>query len=160
MVFGRRLADCVKDTAVDDVRQKLLSGKHHAEGWESDRIPPLQERFLPAVVLRCAQHLLTWGIQEEGIFRYVFATIGVLGNKKPITTVSSSRLSGRASLVNRLREEFDLGSDYNLEECVPHDLNPHLVASLFKAYLRACEQACQSSNFDRLTTRSQCPTRY
>ena len=81
MVFGRRLADCVRNTAVDDVKQKLLSGEYYGDGWESDKIPPLQERLLPALVLRCVQHLMTWGVQEEGLFRYAFATIGVFGIK-------------------------------------------------------------------------------
>lgn len=78
IVFGRRLADCVRDTAVDDVKQKLLSGKHYGEGWEPDEIPPLQDRLLPALVLRCAQHLLAWGIQEEGLFRCVSGNSGAL----------------------------------------------------------------------------------
>ncbi|KAF9650596.1 RhoGAP-domain-containing protein [Thelephora ganbajun] len=112
--FGRRLADCVRDTAVDDVKQKLLSGEYYGEGWEVDKIPPLQDRLLPALVLRCAQHLLAWGIQEEGLFR----------------------LSGRASHVSRLRTEFDQGVDYNLVECDPSDIDPHVISSLFKAYLR------------------------
>lgn len=79
VVFGRRLADCVRDTAVDDVKQKLLSGEYYGEGWESDKVPPLQDRLLPALVLRCAQHLLVWGIQEEGLFRCVSAEIAVFG---------------------------------------------------------------------------------
>ena len=77
-VFGRRLADCVRDTAVDDVKQKLLSGEYYGEGWDVDKIPPLQDRLLPALVLRCVQHLLAWGIQEEGLFRYAFGSNGVL----------------------------------------------------------------------------------
>ena len=72
-VFGRRLADCVRDTAVDDVKQKLLAGKYCGE---VDKIPPLEDRLLPALVLRCAQHLLVWGIQEEGLFRSVPGEIG------------------------------------------------------------------------------------
>jgi hypothetical protein len=79
MVFGRRLGDCVRDTAMEDVKQKLLSGEYYGEGWWDETIPPLQDRLLPALVLRCAQHLLAWGIQEEGLFRYAFATTGVLG---------------------------------------------------------------------------------
>ena len=31
----------------------------------------LEERRLPALALRCAQHLVKWGTQEEGLFRYV-----------------------------------------------------------------------------------------
>lgn len=76
-VFGRRLVDCVRDTAVDEVKQKLVSGEYYREGWEVDKIPPLQDRLLPALVLRCAQHLLAWGIQEEGLFRYASGEIGV-----------------------------------------------------------------------------------
>ena len=80
-VFGRRLADCVRDTAVDDVKQKLLSGEYYGEGWEVDKIPPLQDRLLPALVLRCAQHLLAWGVQEEGLFRCAFDTTRVPGTE-------------------------------------------------------------------------------
>jgi len=76
-VFGRRLVDCVRDTAVDEVKQKLLSGEYYGEGWEADKIPPLQDRLLPALVLRCTQHLLAWGIQEEGLFRYAFGESGL-----------------------------------------------------------------------------------
>ena len=81
VVFGRRLADCVRDTAVDDVKQKLLSVECHGGGWDNDRIAPLQERLLPALVLRCSQYILAWGIQEEGLFRYAFAITAVLGIK-------------------------------------------------------------------------------
>ena len=79
IVFGRRLVDCVRDTTVDDVKHKFLSQNYYREGWEVDKIPPLQDRLLPALVLRCAQHLLTWGIQEEGLFRCVSGESGVLG---------------------------------------------------------------------------------
>ena len=81
-VFGRRLADCVRDTAADDVKQKLLAGDYYGEGWENDEVPPLEERLLPALVLRCAQHLLIWGIQEEGLFRYAFTATEVPGIKR------------------------------------------------------------------------------
>ena len=136
-VFGRRLVDCVRDTAVDDIKQRLLSGKYYEEGWEVDRIPPLQDRFLPALVVRCAQHLLTWGVHEEGLFRYVSREIGVLG----LVTLPfyRPRVSGRASQINHLRAEFDQGVDYNLVECDPCDVDPHVISSLFKSYLRSCE---------------------
>ena len=71
MVFGRQLADSVKDTAVDDVRRKLLSGKYYGKGWKRDKIPPLQNRLLPVLALRCAQYLLIRGVREESAFRYV-----------------------------------------------------------------------------------------
>lgn len=118
-VFGRPLAECVRDTAVDDVKQRLLSGEYYQEGWELDNIPPLQDRLLPALVSRCVQHLLTWGVQEEGLFR----------------------VNGRTLHVSRLRAEFDQGVDYNLIECGPCDIDPHVISSLFKAYLRALPES-------------------
>ena len=136
VVFGARLADCVRNTAVDDVKQKLLSGEYYGEGWENDKIPPLQERLLPAIVLRCVQHLLAWGIQEEGLFRCASLQPECLGsNAYP----HHSRVSGRSSHVNRLRAEFDQGVDYNLVESDPCDVDPHAISSLFKAYVRECE---------------------
>lgn len=39
------------------------------------------------------------------------------------------------SLLNRI-----LGVDYDMTECSPGDLDPHAVASVFKAYLR--ERMC------------------
>ena len=81
VVFGIRLADCVRNTAVDDVKQKFLSAEYY-EGREDHKIPPLQERLLPAIALRCVQHLMTWGIHEEGLFRYALATVGVFRIKR------------------------------------------------------------------------------
>jgi len=49
-----------------------------------------------------------------------------------------SRVSGRSSHVSRLRADFDQGVDYNLVECDPCDVDPHVIASLFKQYLREC----------------------
>lgn len=63
-------------------------------------------------------------------------------------------VNGRPAHVARLRSEFDtgeslvlpmlafvlinhyLGADFSLVECDPGDLDPHAVASVFKAYLR------------------------
>lgn len=67
-----------------------------------------------------------------------------------------NRISGRAGHVARLRSDFDggsyrlvfvgfalplssnscLGADYDITDCPPADLDPHAVASVFKAYLR------------------------
>lgn len=54
------------------------------EAWKSRRasvrrgqLKALEERKLPALVVRCAQHLLIWGVQEEGLFRYVLLALGV-----------------------------------------------------------------------------------
>jgi len=90
VVFGRRLADCVRTTAVDDVKQKLLSGEYYGEWWENDKIPPIQERLLPALVLRCVQHLLAWGIHEEGLFRYALAATRVRDQSLTLTIPGSA----------------------------------------------------------------------
>ena len=72
-----------------------------------------------------------------------------------VLLLSSSSVSGRPSHVSKLRSEFDSGNssisfsvfhsfihffisgvDYDMTECSPGDLDPHAVASVFKAYLR------------------------
>ena len=45
-----------------EVRTRTLSVR-------KGQLKALEERKLPALVVRCAQHLLIWGIQEEGLFR-------------------------------------------------------------------------------------------
>lgn len=35
----------------------------------------LELKRVPALVVRCAQHLLIWGVQEEGLFRYVITSL-------------------------------------------------------------------------------------
>lgn len=56
LVFGRPLADCVRDT-----KPLVVLGDTAGVGIEA--------RFIPALVLRCVQHLERWGITEEGLFR-------------------------------------------------------------------------------------------
>ncbi|KAI0633410.1 hypothetical protein C8Q77DRAFT_1157618 [Trametes polyzona] len=112
LVFKRDLPTCVRETAIEEVRIQLASG-------QQDVVPhvglkPLESRLLPALVVRCAQHIMRWGVQEEGLFR----------------------VSGRSSHVAKLRSEFDAGTDYDLTECEPGDLDPHAVASIFKTFLR------------------------
>ncbi|CCM00416.1 uncharacterized protein FIBRA_02446 [Fibroporia radiculosa] len=106
LVFKRDLQTCVADTAIDGIFQR-------SEG-EEQGMRILTERRLPALIVRCSQHLLRWGLQEEGLFR----------------------VSGRSSHVARLRSEFDAGSDWDMVDSDPSDLDPHAVASIFKTYLR------------------------
>ncbi|KII92354.1 hypothetical protein PLICRDRAFT_172457 [Plicaturopsis crispa FD-325 SS-3] len=126
IVFGRDLKTCARETAVSirppgealDVDAKSKP-KHHRSGSVMPVTPEvpksvLETRALPALVVRCAQHLMAWGVQEEGLFR----------------------VSGRPSHVAKLRAEFDTGADYDMSECSPGDLDPHAVSSIFKAYLR------------------------
>ncbi|KAG2032469.1 hypothetical protein BDR03DRAFT_970000 [Suillus americanus] len=124
LVFGRDIKTCVRDTAIDSVRAALRakefdsSAIHDADGTPSSApsVPSaaLESRQLPALVVRCAQHILTWGVQELGLFR----------------------VNGRSSHVAKLRSEFDTGADFDIAQCSPGDLDPHAVASIFKAYLR------------------------
>ncbi|KAH9949638.1 RhoGAP-domain-containing protein [Amylocystis lapponica] len=112
LVFRRDLKTCVQSTAIDSVLLRLSRGIE--DDGAGNKVKPLEERLLPALVVRCAQHLLRWGVQEEGLFR----------------------VSGRSSHVAKLRSEFDAGADFDMVECDPGDLDPHAVASIFKAYLR------------------------
>ncbi|KAG1735102.1 uncharacterized protein EDB91DRAFT_1056416 [Suillus paluster] len=124
LVFGRDMKTCVRDTAIDSVRAALRakefdnSATHDADSTanSASSVPSaaLESRRLPALVVRCAQHILTWGIQELGLFR----------------------VNGRSSHVAKLRSEFDTGADFDIAQCNPGDLDPHAVASIFKAYLR------------------------
>lgn len=87
MVFGRDLKSVVKETGVGVGKPKVWGGRWR--NWEEEegvdgeerevmtrtlsvrkgQLKALEERKLPALVVRCAQHLLIWGIQEEGLFR-------------------------------------------------------------------------------------------
>lgn len=137
VVFGRDLRNVVRETGVGVGKPKAWGGRWR--NWDEDpevyaagdggeqegdggkrssirreQLKALEERRLPALVVRCAQHLLIWGIQEEGLFR----------------------VSGRPSHVSKLRAEFDTGADFDMTECAPGDLDPHAVASVFRAFLR------------------------
>ncbi|KAH8119234.1 hypothetical protein DFH11DRAFT_1563702 [Phellopilus nigrolimitatus] len=112
LVFGRDLALCVRDTAVGD-----------GIGEETEMLS-LKGRLLPALVTRCAQHIVKWGVQEEGLFR----------------------ISGRSTHVSKLRTEFDSGADYDMRECGPGEIDPHAVSSIFKAYLRELPEPLLTRN--------------
>ncbi|KAF8800278.1 RhoGAP-domain-containing protein [Phlegmacium glaucopus] len=112
VVFGRELRMVTRETAVNVGKGMGSAG---VEGGKKEGlILELEGRLVPAIVVRCAQHLLIWGVQEEGLFR----------------------VNGRPFHVSKLRSEFDSGVDYDMTECSPGDLDPHAVASVFKAYLR------------------------
>ena len=52
---------------MEEVRRRI-GGEEGVCGVNEVR---LEELWIPALTLRCAQHILKWGIQEEGLFRYV-----------------------------------------------------------------------------------------
>jgi len=70
VVFGRELRMVTRETGVN-VGKAMgslgVDGGKRKEGL----VLELEERLVPAIVVRCAQHLLIWGVQEEGLFRYV-----------------------------------------------------------------------------------------
>jgi hypothetical protein len=67
ILFGRDLKSAVRDTAVDIIDEQSSSGRLSEDSGIDLRA--LEGRKLPALVVRCVQHLLLWGIQEEGLFR-------------------------------------------------------------------------------------------
>ncbi|CAA7260593.1 unnamed protein product [Cyclocybe aegerita] len=109
IVFSRDLRSVVRETGIK-VGKPPNANSTPKEGLVGE----LEERMLPALVVRCAQHLLIWGVQEEGLFR----------------------VNGRPSHVSKLRAEFDSGADFDMADCTPGDLDPHAVSSVFKAFLR------------------------
>ncbi|EMD37487.1 hypothetical protein CERSUDRAFT_114130 [Gelatoporia subvermispora B] len=121
LVFKRDLRQCVQDTAIDSVLERLSVGED-LESWDGG-VRPLEERMLPALAMRCAQHILKWGVQEEGLFR----------------------ISGRSSHVAKLRSEFDAGADFDMVDCDPGDLDPHAVSSIFKTFLRELPESILTS---------------
>ncbi|KAF7298216.1 Rho-GAP domain-containing protein [Mycena chlorophos] len=112
VVFGVKLRIVVSETAITGGRRPDV------EDASQPMSVRLEQRLLPALVVRCAQHLLIWGVQEEGLFRYLFIA-SPTGNVDDLA-----------------------GADYDMTECAPGDLDPHSVASVFKAFLR--ERLCSS----------------
>lgn len=73
LVFGRELKACVEEAATDSILSLLhAQSVAHAGREEPGSQPyvPLENRHVPALVIRCAQHILAWGVQEQGLFRY------------------------------------------------------------------------------------------
>ena len=78
VVFGKELTVAVRETAVGVVPpngegRRAGEWPRTAEMEKRSRMrdahKALEERRLPAVIVRCAQHILVWGVEEEGLFR-------------------------------------------------------------------------------------------
>jgi hypothetical protein len=86
LVFGRDLKTCVRDTAIDAIRDAVRLTPPTSDGPQTGKTCSpfllchlihlcgevslsLHERRLPALVVRCAEHLMKWGMEEEGLFR-------------------------------------------------------------------------------------------
>jgi len=118
------------DTARAARRFSLLLGKEKVSVLESPRDKPeivdskvfgvelktavmrsnKSHHMLPDVVYKCLIYLETKGVCEEGIFR----------------------MSGSATDILKMKEQFDQGQDYDVRSC----LNPHTVAGVLKLFLR------------------------
>jgi hypothetical protein len=70
VVFGKALKIATRETGVNVRKMGSvgMGGGRVKEGL----VLELERRLLPAIVVRCAQHLLIWGVQEEGLFRWGF----------------------------------------------------------------------------------------
>mgnify|MGYP002713531844 FL=1 len=86
-----------------------------------DDRPPLlsraeaQQLVIPRLVTRCVESLEKWGVHEEGLYR----------------------VPGRSSHASKLRALWNLpGTDLNMAEIGPADLDVHAVCSVLKMYLR------------------------
>ena len=68
VVFGKALKIVTRETGINvgkETGSVSVDGGRLKEGL----VLELERRLLPAIVVRCAQHLLIWGVQEEGLFR-------------------------------------------------------------------------------------------
>ena len=71
VVFGKVLKKVTRETGVN-VGKEMGSVSVGGEKVKKAGLAlELEKRLLPAIVVRCAQHLLIWGVQEEGLFRWV-----------------------------------------------------------------------------------------
>jgi hypothetical protein len=69
VVFGKVLKKVTRETGVS-VGMEMGSVSVGGERMKKEGLVlELEKRLLPAIVVRCAQHLLIWGVQEEGLFR-------------------------------------------------------------------------------------------
>lgn len=156
LVFGRDLDACVKDTAADAVCVTLRAHRLDTTGTGGIRTrksrpsAPLEERLLPALVLRCTQHILTWGVQEQGIFRCVFAGRAII-----LLTERVCSVSGRSSHMVKLRSEFDTGR-HSLDDRIrttEHTQGPILT---LRRRLPETWTLMRSLLFSKLTCESVC----
>lgn len=108
--FARELAPAVESTRVRNDGPAVRSARERNDEVTGDEA----RNWLPGIAYRALQFLEEWGRTEEGVYR----------------------VPGRSGTVGQLRALFDAGCDCDLREMHPADLDPHAVASLFKAWLR------------------------
>ena len=153
LVFGRDLITCCRETPIYSGGYLDPPNSRHRDvtGIASNEIEfvrSLESRMVPAIVVRCAQHLFLWGLHEEGLFRCVSLPRSfdyVMRNLHSVSTVVHSTFRGcvvsltQASQCDTVFPFYltrSAGADYDMSGCGPGELDPHAVASVFKAYLR------------------------
>ncbi|WFD24426.1 hypothetical protein MEQU1_003126 [Malassezia equina] len=121
-LFGMPLSRAVAATrAALSLSPDLVPLEYELDAGEGALRPPLwsrveaQQRCLPRIVTRCIESLEKWGCDEEGIYR----------------------ISGRSSHSSKLRALWEVpGTDLNMADIGPADLDVHAVCSVLKMYLR------------------------
>lgn len=111
-VFGRDLRGCVAETVIF---RELLdpSGRlqHKMSNASTSQLSAvhleLETRRVPALVVRSAQHILSWGVQEEGLFRCIYLLLSLCVFF--LLIVIHTSLTGRPSHISKIRAEFDTG---------------------------------------------------
>ncbi|EDK39949.2 hypothetical protein PGUG_04047 [Meyerozyma guilliermondii ATCC 6260] len=106
------LPSYIGNMKLDDSPAKTIFGRDVLEAYNLSH-HEFQGRSIPSVCFRCLDYLVKTGaVYEEGIFR----------------------LSGSASQIRGLREQFNTKFDIDL--CANPSPDIHTVAGLFKTYLR------------------------
>lgn len=97
---------------------------------------PRARACLPALVVRCVAYLETWAPLEEGIFRISGRSTHGEPSWRDAVLSPPHLIHLTLAPVQRLRAQLDTGADLDLSLSDPAELDPHAVASVFKAYLR------------------------
>jgi hypothetical protein len=73
LVFGCQLATCVAQTRAVSISERRTQKMPDNLDFEVLGPQVFEHRLLPALVQRCAEHLIKWGVggEEEGLFRCV-----------------------------------------------------------------------------------------
>ncbi|KAH9814369.1 hypothetical protein DFH28DRAFT_1095812 [Melampsora americana] len=121
LTFGQPLVACLEANPVL---------RHPSSSNSKSYIPPVglneNDRWMPAIAVRCLDYLNQCGPEEEGIYR----------------------IPGRSTDVEKLRVLFDAGCDVDLSKHTIGALDPHAVASTFKLWLRELPDSLLTRDLD------------
>ena len=110
-VFGRDLRSCVAETGIFRELLDPSGGPQHLKiSASTSQLGAahleLETRRVPALVVRSAQHILSLGVQEEGLFRCVRLLLSLCVF---VLIIVHTSLTGRPSHISKIRAEFDTG---------------------------------------------------